>query len=81
MKSLVETVRSSMKICVVYNPSALSGEAVLGIKPLLKMIAKVPTMECGAIPAAPMTNALGAMDMGLLPDFYPADCRCRTKRK
>ena len=71
MKSLVETVRSSMKICVVYNPSALSGEAVLGIKRLLKMIAKVPTMECGAIPAAPMTNALGAMDMGLLPDFYP----------
>ena len=71
MKSLVETVRSSMKICVVYNPSALSGEAVLGVKRLLKMIAKVPTMECGAIPAAPMTNALGAMDMGLLPDFYP----------
>ena len=71
MKSLVETVRSSMKICVVYNPSALSGEAVLGIKRLLKMIAKVPTMECGAIPAAPMTNAVGAMDMGLLPDFYP----------
>ncbi len=71
MKSLVETVRTSMKICVVYNPSALSGEAVLGVKRLLKMIAKVPTMECGAIPAAPMTNALGAMDMGLLPDFYP----------
>ncbi|MBT6854796.1 MAG: molybdopterin-dependent oxidoreductase, partial [Nitrospina sp.] len=71
MKSLVETVRSSMKICVVYNPSALSGEAVSGVKRLLKMIAKVPTMECGAIPAAPMTNAVGAMDMGLLPDFYP----------
>ena len=71
MKSLVETVRSSMKICVVYNPSALSREAVLGVKRLLKMIAKVPTMECGAIPAAPMTNAVGAMDMGLLPDFYP----------
>jgi predicted molibdopterin-dependent oxidoreductase YjgC len=28
-------------------------------------------MECGAIPAAPMTNAVGAMDMGLVPDFYP----------
>jgi predicted molibdopterin-dependent oxidoreductase YjgC len=71
MKSLVETVRTSMKICVVYNPSALSGEAVFGVKRLLKMIAKVPTMECGAMPAAPMTNAVGAMDMGLLPDFYP----------
>jgi NADH-quinone oxidoreductase subunit G len=71
MKSLVETVRSSMKICVVYNPSALSGDAVLRVKRLLKLIAKVPTMECGAIPAAPMTNAVGAMDMGLVPDFYP----------
>jgi predicted molibdopterin-dependent oxidoreductase YjgC len=28
-------------------------------------------MECGAMPAAPMTNAVGAMDMGLLPGFYP----------
>jgi NADH-quinone oxidoreductase subunit G len=71
MKALVETVRSSMKICVVYNPSALSGDAVSAVKRLLKMIAKVPTLECGAIPAAPMTNAVGAMDMGLLPDFYP----------
>ncbi len=71
MKSLVETVRSSMKICVVYNPSALSGDAVSGVKRLLKMISKIPTLECGAIPAAPMTNAMGAMDMGLLPDFYP----------
>lgn len=71
MKTLVETVRSSMKICVVYNPSALSGDAVSRVKRLLKLIAKVPTMECGAIPAAPMTNAVGAMDMGLLPDFYP----------
>jgi NADH-quinone oxidoreductase subunit G len=71
MKALVETVRSSMKICVVYNPSALSGDAVLRVKRLLALIAKVPTMECGAIPAAPMTNAIGAMDMGLVADFYP----------
>ncbi len=71
IKSLVETVRTSMKICVVYNPSALSKAAVAGVKRLLKMIAKIPTIECGAMPAAPMTNAVGAMDMGLLPDFYP----------
>lgn len=71
MRSLIETVRSSMKICVVYNPSSLSGDAVLRVKRLLKIIAKIPTLECGAIPAAPMTNAVGAMDMGLLPDFYP----------
>ena len=71
MKALVETIRSSMRICVVYNPSALSGDSVLRVKRLLALIAKVPTMECGAIPAAPMTNAVGAMDMGLVPDFYP----------
>ena len=35
------------------------------------MITKIPTVECGAIPAAPATNAVGAMDMGLVSDFYP----------
>ena len=71
MKSLVEAVRSSMKICVVYNPAALSGDTVLRVKRLLSMITKIPTIECGAIPAAPATNAIGAMDMGLVSDFYP----------
>ena len=71
MKSLVEAVRSSMKICVVYNPAALSGDTALRVKRLLSMITKIPTIECGAIPAAPATNAVGAMDMGLVSDFYP----------
>jgi len=71
MNSLVEAVRSSMKICVVYNPAALSGDTVLRVKRLLSMITKIPTVECGAIPAAPATNAVGAMDMGLVSDFYP----------
>lgn len=71
MKLLVEAVRSSMKICVVYNPAALSGDTVLRVKRLLSMITKIPTIECGAIPAAPATNAVGAMDMGLVSDFYP----------
>ena len=71
MKSLVEAVRSSMKICVVYNPAALSGDTALRVKRLLSMITKIPTVECGAIPAAPATNAVGAMDMGLVSDFYP----------
>ena len=70
MKSLVEAVRSSMKICVVYNPAALSGDTALRVKRLLSMITKIPTVECGAIPAAPATNAVGAMDMGLVSDFY-----------
>ncbi|MBT5470104.1 MAG: molybdopterin-dependent oxidoreductase [Nitrospina sp.] len=71
MKSLVESVRSSMKICVIYNPSALSGDTTLRVKRLLSIIAKIPTVECGAIPAAPATNAVGAMDMGLVSDYYP----------
>ena len=41
------------------------------LKHLLAVIGKIPAIECGAIPAAPFTNALGAMDMGILPDFYP----------
>ena len=71
MKSLVEAVRSSMKICVVYNPAVLSGDTSFRVKRLLSIIGKIPTIECGAIPAAPATNAVGALDMGLLPDFYP----------
>ena len=71
MKSLVEAVRSSMKICVVYNPAAISGDTSFRVKRLLSVIGKIPTIECGAIPAAPATNAIGALDMGLLPDFYP----------
>jgi len=71
MKSLVEAVRSGMKICVIYNPAALSGDAALRVKRLLSVIAKIPTVECGAIPAAPATNAVGAMDMGLVSDYYP----------
>ena len=60
-----------MKVCVVYNPSALSGDTGLRVKRLLQVISKIPTVECGAIPAAPATNAVGAMDMGLIPNFYP----------
>ena len=71
MKSLVEAVRSSMKICVVYNPAVLSADSSFRVKRLLSIIGKIPTIECGAIPAAPATNAVGALDMGLLPDFYP----------
>jgi NADH-quinone oxidoreductase chain G len=71
MKSMVELVRSGMKICVVYNPAQLTGNAVYMLKHLLTVISNIPTIECGAIPAAPHTNAVGAMDMGILPNFYP----------
>lgn len=71
MKKMVEMVRTGMKVCVVYNPAALTGASVHAVKHLLSVIGQIPTIECGAIPAAPGTNALGAMDMGMLPDYYP----------
>jgi NADH-quinone oxidoreductase subunit G len=70
LKSLVELIRSSKKITIIYNPSALTGKSVEALKQLLSVIANLP-IECGAIPSAPQTNALGAMDMGILPDYYP----------
>ena len=81
MKSLVEAVRSSMKICVVYNPASLLEDTVLRVKRLLKIIAKIPTIECGAIPAAPATNAVGAIDMGLIPDYYPGGIPVSDQKK
>ena len=71
MKEMAELVRTAMKVCVVYNPASLTGNSIFMLKHLLGVINKIPTMECGAIPAAPFTNSLGAMDMGILPDYYP----------
>jgi len=71
MKSMVELLRAGMRVCVIYNPAALTGNSIHMLKHLLSVIDKIPTIECGAIPAAPFTNALGAIDMGILPDFYP----------
>ena len=71
MDSLVEMLRSNKKVTVVYNPAALTGRSVEGLKHLLSVIQKIPDIECGAIPAAPYTNAMGALDMGILPDYYP----------
>ncbi|KMP10887.1 NADH-quinone oxidoreductase, subunit G [Candidatus Nitromaritima sp. SCGC AAA799-A02] len=71
MKSMVELVRAGKKVCVIYNPAALTGNSTHRLKHSLAAIGKIPDIECGAIPAAPFTNAVGAMDMGILPDFYP----------
>jgi len=71
LKQFAEQIRVGLKICVIYNPAALAGNGVPAVKRLLAVIGRIPTVECGAIPAAPGTNALGAMDMGVLPDFYP----------
>ena len=58
MKSMVELVRTGMKVCVVYNPASLTGNSIYMLKHLLKVIGKIPTIECGAIPASPFTNAI-----------------------
>ncbi len=71
LKSLVEMLRAGKKITIVYNPAALTGKSIHGLNQLLAMIKNIPSVECGAIPAAPQTNAVGAMDMGILPDYYP----------
>ncbi|MBI4388654.1 MAG: molybdopterin-dependent oxidoreductase, partial [Nitrospinae bacterium] len=71
IEKLSESIRTSLKVCVVYNPASLEGNAVHALKALLSVIQQVPTIECGAMPAAPGTNSVGAMDMGVLPDFYP----------
>ncbi len=71
MKLMVERVRSGKKVCVIYNPASLTGNSIHMLKHLLTVIGKIPDIECGAIPAAPSTNAVGAMDMGILPDFNP----------
>ncbi len=71
MRDFAGKMISGKKVCVIYNPAALSGNSVAIVKNLLSILDKNPEAECGAIPAAPSTNALGAMDMGILPDFYP----------
>jgi NADH-quinone oxidoreductase subunit G len=71
LKSLVDLLRASKKVTVIFNASALTGQSVKVLKQLLAMIQNIPVVECGAIPAVPNTNSVGAMDMGILPDFYP----------
>ena len=71
LKSLADLLGSSQKVTIIYNPSALTGNSVHVLKRLLSVIREIPSIECGAIPAVPHTNAVGAMDMGILPDFYP----------
>jgi len=71
LKSLAGLLGSNQKVTIIYNPSALTGNSVDALKQLLSVIQKIPSIECGAIPAVPHTNAVGAMDMGILPDYYP----------
>ena len=71
MDSLAEMLRGNKKVTIVYNPAALTGPSVHVLKHLLSAIGKIPSIQCGAIPASPHTNSVGALDMGILPDYYP----------
>ncbi len=71
LNSLMDMLKSSKKTTIIYNPAALTGQSVDVLKHLLSEIGKISSMECGAIPAAPYTNAVGALDMGVLPNYYP----------
>ena len=70
LKTVAEKIKSAGKACVIYNPAALTGlSSIHYLKHCLATAGGLTTV--GAIPAAPVTNAVGAMDMGILPDGYP----------
>ncbi len=71
MQELADKIRAGGKITVIYNPKALTGDSVFALKRLLAAMDALDGVRCGAIPAAPETNAVGAMDMGVMPDHYP----------
>lgn len=71
LRGLAEELKQPGRLVVIYNPEALSARGVARIRQLLVRLAACEGVECRAMPAAPATNALGAMDMGVLPDYYP----------
>lgn len=58
---------------MVYNPAALSSNGAAVMKGLLATLDAQDGVDCLAMPASPATNALGAMDMGVLPGFIRVD--------
>lgn len=71
LSNLAEKIKGAGKVVVVYNPVALSGNGTAVMKGLLATLDAQEGVDCLAMPASPATNALGAMDMGVLPGFYP----------
>ena len=70
LNTIADKIKNAGKVCVIYNPAALTGAAVHALKQCLAT-ADSQGAALGAMPAAPVTNAVGAMDMGVLPDYYP----------
>jgi NADH-quinone oxidoreductase chain G len=71
LQSVAEKIKSAGKVCVIYNPAALTGPSVHSLKQCLATAGELADTTVGAMPAAPVTNSVGAMDMGILPDCYP----------
>lgn len=71
LKAFAEKIKGAGKVCVIYNPAALTGGSVHTLKQCLATAGGLADTTVGALPAAPVTNAVGAMDMGVLPDCYP----------
>jgi NADH-quinone oxidoreductase chain G len=71
LQSIAEKIKSAGKVCVIYNPVALTGSSVHTLKQCLATAGGLAETTVGAMPAAPITNSVGAMDMGVLPDIYP----------
>jgi NADH-quinone oxidoreductase subunit G len=71
LQAVSEKIKTAGKVCVIYNPAALTGSSIHALKQCLATAGGLAETTVGAIPAAPVTNAVGAMDMGILPDGYP----------
>jgi NADH-quinone oxidoreductase subunit G len=71
LQAVAEKIKSAGKVCVIYNPVALTGSSIHTLKQCLATAGGLAETTVGAMPAAPVTNSVGAMDMGVLPDVYP----------
>jgi len=71
IKTLAGLIKGSGKVTVVFNPAPLSPASYQAVNKLLAAMGSLADVPVGAIPAAPHTNATGALDMGALPDYYP----------
>jgi NADH-quinone oxidoreductase chain G len=71
MQACSDRIKNANKVCVIFNPAALTGSSIHTLKQCLATAGGLADTTVGAMPAAPVTNSVGAMDMGVLPDGYP----------
>ena len=81
LKTVAEKIKSAGKVCVIYNPAALTGSSVHALKQCLATAEGLADTTVGAMPAAPVTNSVGAMDMGVLPDVLSRRRRVIRRRR